>query len=543
MRSSIFKQLSKLKYNFFYSFLISIVLVMAEQLFRVSNPLLGYNLDFHKVTVQFAIVFVALLMFKLKTVKIIFTTILVLLFFQYIHFNYFGSWTFPLEYVLLFSKFTEVIDTFTTILYITIIPTIIIAFMSFFIFKLINSMGDKRMRIPYLSYILILFLLFLPLRVYLKENSKKGARPNIEVSAIVNSIETLGYFFGRIVPNKITGKSGLEKALVATPTIDIEDPDINVIVIMGESLTNSVMSLYGEKDITTPNLDKLRQDENFVYKVAFTSGIVTDVALPSFFNLLYEPDSTSQIISTNTCLFKMAKENGFETYFYSAHSQVGLAYIKSYICLNSIDNYLDGTDETDDIKINSFDQVLVDRLELIDFNKSNFVVLHQIGSHSPYELRYPEKFDFFKKKAFTDKRDLSSYKNSILYTDSIIADILSIIKSKTTKPTYVFFTSDHGEGIDEHSGHGNLKLTSNYEVPFFVYAINTQNRYKKSLADKRFVSHYEVAKMVASALGYNAHELKESNNRHAICGKDLSGVAGCLYLNINKGEIVSQKID
>ena len=541
MKSKILVFFSKIKYNLFTASYLSLVFIIAEQIFRLSHPLLTFNLDFHKFIVQFAISFIAILLVSKRAIYGIFIFISIFMFMQFLHFNYYGTWIFPLEYLLLFTKFTETLDTFTTVLDITVVPIVIIVPMSFLIYIILKNLNDKRVKVPYLSIVLILFLVFIPLRVYVKEKSKKGARPNIEVSTIVNGIDTMGYFFGRIAPQKLFGNSQLSQNIVATPNVNKEKPDANVVVIMGESLTHSLMSLYGAKDVTTPYLDELNKDENFLKQVAFTSGIVTDVALPSFFNILYEPDSTEQIISTNTCLFKMAKNNGFETYFYSAQSQIGLAYIKSYICLNSIDNYLDGTNETGEMKENAIDDILVQRLDNIDFNKSNFIVLHQIGSHSPYELRYPKEFAKFKSNK-EDKYDRNSYKNSILYTDYIVNEIIEKLKEKTDKPTYVFFTSDHGEGVKKHSGHGNLKLASNYEVPYFMYTLNIDNKFKKDSNSSKYTSHYEIAKVVAQTLGYDTSSFKNSKDKYVICGKDLCGVAGYLELDVVNNEIVKKRI-
>lgn len=530
-----------MKNNFIAAILFTLIFLSAEQLFRVSNPLLSFNLDIHKIGVQFAISFIMLLLFNKKVIQGILAFILFFMYMQFLHFNYYGTWIFPLEYILFFTKFIETIETFSTVLDITIVPTLIMLPTTFLLFFIFSKVSDNRVKIPYLGVVLALFLLFIPLRVFVKDTSKKGARPNIEVLAIVNTMETMGYLFGRIIPQKISGKSTLSKRTFSTPDIIQKSPDINVVVVMGESLTYSKMSLFGGDKKTTPYLDGLAQEKNFFKQIAFTSGVVTDVALPSFFNILYEPDSTPQILTTNTCLFKMAKENGFETYFYSAQSQIGLAYIKSYICLNSIDHYLDGTDVTNELKQNALDEVLVDRLNSIDLEKSNFIVLHQIGSHSPYTLRYPKEFEKFKTNK-EDKYDQNAYLNSILYTDYVLSEIVKTLQRKSKKPTYLFFTSDHGEGIGEHRGHGNLKLPSNYEVPFVMYTLNADNKYALSQKDKKYTSHYEIAREVASTLGYDVSSMKRAQNKHVVCGKDLCGVAGYLELEMRDNIVASKHL-
>ena len=525
--------------NIVLSISLAFTFLLAEQLFRISNPLLSFNLDLHKVIVQFAISFVLFLLVSKKAIKIILVFILFFMYMQFLHFNYYGTWIFPLEYILFFTKFTEIIDTFITVLDITIVPTMIMLVTSIIVFYLFSKMSENRLKIPYLGVVLVLFLIFIPARVFVKDTSKKGARPNVEVSTVVNTVETLGYLFGRILPQKISGKNFLTKETIPSPKVVENNPDINIVVIMGESLTHSKMSLFGSPEKTTPFLDELAEDKNFFSQIAFTSGVVTDVALPSFFNILYEPDSTPQILTTNTCLFRMAKENGFSTYFYSAQSQIGLAYIKSYMCLSSIDHYLDGTDETMEMKQNAYDEILVDRLENVNFDTSNFIVLHQIGSHSPYGLRYPKEFEKFKINQ-DDKYDRNGYLNSILYTDYVLSKIIEKLREKTNKPTYVFFTSDHGEGIGNHRGHGNLKLPSNYEVPFFMYTLNTPNTIKDKIEKNKYTSHYEIAKYIATLLGYDVSLLQQKENKYVVCGKDICGVAGYLELYVEQNKVIKK---
>ena len=116
--------------------------------------------------------------------------------------------------------------------------------------------------------------------------------------------------------------------------------------------------------------------------------------------------------------------------------------------------------------------------------------------------------------------------------------IIKKLKEKTTKPTYVFFTSDHGEGIDTHRGHGNLQLPSNYEVPFFLYTLNTENILKDN--ESTYTSHYEIAKLVAKTLGYDVSKMHKSENKYVVCGKDLCGIDG--YLELKVDDNIIQKI-
>ena len=536
----VFVLFKKLKINIIYTLLIAFVLLLSEQTFRYLHPLLTVNIRMQNIGEYLLIAFILSLLPSKKVIKSIVVFFLLLSLFEYIHFQYYGTWIFPLEFLLGFTEFDEVMETFITVLNITILPIIIILMSGAFIFYAINKMSDERLKTKYLYYLLIVFLVFIPGRVFVKDHSRKGARPNVEAPPIINSFESLGYLFGKILPKKLSGHSGFEKKIIPMPNIKVKHPDVNVVVIMGESLTVSPMSLYGCKDKTTPYLDKLKEDKNFLYQIAFPSGVKTDVSLPSFFNMLYEPDSTPQIISTNTCLFKMAKLNGFETYFYSAQSKDSMSNIKSYLCTKWMDHYTDGTEDTHEFKGSALDMFLVKKMDTIDFSKPNFIVLHQRGSHSPVSSRYPKEFEVFKS---SKSKFINEYKDSVLYTDYVLHNIIKKLKEKSDKPTYVFFTSDHGTGVDgEHFGHGRLGSSDVTRVPFFMYKINSPKDLKYDLKDGKYTSHFEISKLVAQALGYDISNFRVCNGKYITCGKDITGISGYLETNVKDQKIEKQKI-
>ena len=387
---------------------------------------------------------------------------------------------------------------------------------------------------------LTIFLVFLPIKIFIKQDSRKGSRPDMEVAPILNGVNTLSYLFGRILPNKILNRSNLRQKIVPPLKIKVNNPHINIVIIMGESLTANAMSLFDGFANTTPRLDKLKSDSHFFYEKAFSSGSMTDISLPSFFNLLYQPDSTEQIVSTNTCLFKMAKNNGFTTYFYSAQSRDWLKYITCYLCPQWIDYYSDGEEVTKNIKKGTYDKFLLQKLDSIDMTKPSFIVLHQYGSHSPYDKRYPKEFEYF-----PPKDSLSKYKNSVYYTDFIVTSIIEKLKKKSKKPTYLFFTSDHGEGIDRYSGHGNLNDPNQHEVPFIYYVINddlNKTEIEKYQGNGVFTSHFEIAKMVAEKLGYDVTSLRKFNGEYVVCGRDISGADGYLKIKVDNNGSMSRQI-
>ena len=123
----------------------------------------------------------------------------------------------------------------------------------------------------------------------------------------------------------------------------------------------------------------------------------------------------------------------FSTYYYSAQSQDQLSQLKSYLCLKWIDEYADGTEETNDIDRPALDEFLVKKIDEIDFSKPNFILLHQRGSHTPFIEDYPKEFNKFTQKTSKDKsisQNTLEYQNSIYYTDFVLSQIIKKIKEK-----------------------------------------------------------------------------------------------------------------
>ncbi len=530
---------SKLSYNIFLAAIITLLFICIEQIYRVYNDILSFNLNLKSIAEQFIFNLLIVSIIKKRTIFIIYIIIAIFVWFQILHFAYFGTWIFPLEYLLFFTKFKETYDTFRTVTEIAVIPTIMILILLASIYFLLRTSEEKRLKIPFLSFILIAFIIFVPLRVYIKD-SKKGHRPSVEYYPIKNTITNLGYLFGNILPKKLTGHSGLEQPIIPTPNIITKNPNVNVIIIMGESLNRNFMSLYDYKIKTTPFLDSIKNDENFIYKKGIASGVVTDVAVPSFFNIIKRPDSVPQIISTNTCLFKMAKNNGFQTYFYSSQAQNQLAQLKSYICTKWIDDYVDGTSITKDVDKPTLDTFLLDKIENIDFSKPSFVALQQRASHTPFIDTFPKEFEVFTKENIEDKTIIQNtidYANSITYTDYIISQLIKKVKEKTTRPTYFIFTSDHASNVGDpnRQGHGRLNHDAIYQIPFFIYGINNAKVIKNKFSNFEFISHYQMGNVVSNLLGYEErYDYFNVKEDYFVCDSDISGLSGILKISFDE---------
>jgi glucan phosphoethanolaminetransferase (alkaline phosphatase superfamily) len=139
-----------------------------------------------------------------------------------------------------------------------------------------------------------------------------------------------------------------------------------------------------------------------------------------------------------------------------------------------------GWNETppDGVMIKPLKQVLASANET-----RQLIVLHTLGSHMDYRLRYPAEFDVFKPSqakmdtallhtAAYKEQQSNAYDNSILYSDYFLSEVLSAVKSSGRPLAAVLFVSDHGEDLYDQGcdnwGHGKA-TPAGLRVPLFFW--------------------------------------------------------------------------
>jgi lipid A ethanolaminephosphotransferase len=122
--------------------------------------------------------------------------------------------------------------------------------------------------------------------------------------------------------------------------------------------------------------------------------------------------------------------------------------------------------------------------DLIRQTESNrvFVTLHQTGSHGPaYYNKYPPAFEYFKPVCKTvqiakcsDEELNNAYDNTIRYTDSLIADLITQLERMTDVNATLIYVSDHGQSLGEdgyylHGAPIAFAPVEQREIPFLVW--------------------------------------------------------------------------
>ena len=192
----------KFKYNFLLALVITFLFVIVEQFYRIYNDILVFNLTLKSFIEQFLINLLIVSIVSRKAIFIIYTIFSLFVWFQLIHFSYYGTWIFPLEYLLFFSEFSEVLGTFKSLLNITIIPSILFFLLLLSLIYTLKIYESKRAKIKYLSIFLILGILFSPIKIYINDDYKRYNAPNFEHYIIKNTILTKSNLFGSVIPKK-----------------------------------------------------------------------------------------------------------------------------------------------------------------------------------------------------------------------------------------------------------------------------------------------------------------------------------------------------
>ncbi len=273
------------------------------------------------------------------------------------------------------------------------------------------------------------------------------------------------------------------------PLYPLRDANYNIILLLGESMKYN------------PYIESKLKNQGFFYKKIFSGATNTDVAIPLLLNNKTNPLELNP--KDPNSLFVLAKRNDFNTTFISIQTEKSLQYIKPYLSRTSIDHYKTYSKEE---RSPQFDFLLLEQLKKINYKKKNFIVLEQIGQHSPYH--------YF--EGDIGNKPQENYRKSVDYSFKLYASIYKLLQ-KSQKPFVFIYVSDHGEFTGEGGkwGHNSFDPLI-YQVPFFIV---TNIQLPKSY--QAIKSHYHLSQLLIYLLGYQK-TLELSEEKSIVNGTMLS---------------------
>ena len=529
-------------YTLLYAVLFSMILLSMDWFYAFNNEYFTFEFTSKEFFNKMALLgLIISLVSKLKARMVIYLLILLSSFAQYVHFSYFGKNISAIEFYLLGTNLHETVEVFSTMLHIIFMPLLLVLVAFLLLFFLDRYIAVRSFKYKHGLKIVLIGVLIINIKTFYLTNIKVGKLKHHQSKLIYpltnrhsarNFFISTNYFLFGILPKKISNKGAVFPVL-EKPKSEDNSTQRTVILLIGESLRYDTFSLHDNK--LTPKLQSLKEDKNifyksFFYKKVYSGGTMTKVSVATLINRLKYPSGLKQISEEDNCLFKLAKENNYSTYFISAQTGYHLQIIHDLVCPKYIDKLIDRDSFSSYIKPKGYDsdlQTLLSKLDLL--KRSNFIVLQHRGSHSPYEKQYPKEYDKYE-----------SYENTALYTDNSLFELIRYIKENAQNETFLFYVSDHGELLGEHgkNGHGHL-VKEVYEVPFLMYTNSRDNKLKEQFKYVR--NHYDISNYILSLLGYRADLIKDEDRRLYILNADLDGFSGYGVIDINSS--IESKIE
>jgi glucan phosphoethanolaminetransferase (alkaline phosphatase superfamily) len=229
-----------------------------------------------------------------------------------------------------------------------------------------------------------------------------------------------------------------------------------VVLVVGESASATHWGMLGYVRKTTPRLEA--EDKLVAFSDVVALSVTTRSAVPGVLSRrpVMRPDSSVDL-QAEPSLVKAFGEAGYRTHWFSNQSPFGNDDTSIAVYAREAEDLRFFNPSTFKSKSN-FDETLLNPLEAVLKSPGrHLVVLHSLGSHFDYALRYPDGFDHFTPSSKNlvandlaigdaDERVANSYDNSILYSDFFLSEVIRAVKARGGRSLVAYF-SDHGNDL------------------------------------------------------------------------------------------------
>lgn len=262
----------------------------------------------------------------------------------------------------------------------------------------------------------------------------------------------------------------------------------HIVLVIGESYNKHHSTLYGYQLPTTP-LQQSRFDggELYVFSDVVTPwNITSNVFLDLFSVCEYGMPETASAKTLFPMLFRRA---GYSVNFFSnqyllkgfrrgATNQAGHFFLADGEMSDSLFTFRNK-------KRSKYDMGLVEQVSEFKNrrNQAKFTldIIHLIGQHFDYALRYPKSEATFSINDYSDrgiskgeKKVVMHYDNATHYNDKVLDSIINVYKQDDV---IILFVSDHGEEVyDDMKIHGRLfqeptakQAKYEFEIPMWIW--------------------------------------------------------------------------
>lgn len=304
-------------------------------------------------------------------------------------------------------------------------------------------------------------------------------------------------------------------------------PERNTVVwVIGESLNRANMSLYGYERPTSPTLEAMRKDL-LVFRDVVSSEPAT---MASLMKMLTPADlNDPQAWNRKPDVLMLAREAGFRIHWLSNQppNDGWLGLVSRRADHQVFINKGAGRGE------NNFDGNLLPALEaaLQDPAPKKLIVVHLLGAHPTYDMRYPSqyaRFDSLRDSVAErlENADRSAwirqlrneYDNAMAYNDYVVGSMLRLTMNDAREDNAsLLFSSDHAQEVGHTRNHAGQSVAdaTGYEIPMLAW---TRSFIGKSPEEKAQLEYrpYQTDQMEHTVLGLLGVESLYYDARHDI---------------------------
>lgn len=311
------------------------------------------------------------------------------------------------------------------------------------------------------------------------------------------------------------------------------------VLVIGETSRYDHWSINGYHRQTAPLLEK--QSNLLTFSNVASGGPMTHLSIPL---MITRADATDyNMHKRERSVIGAFKEVGYKTFWISNQSKYGLTGHIGMHYFDADTTIFDGWGANENNYKGNYDSSLLPSIKhVMSMNpKDNiFILVHTIGSHYRYLLRYPPEFTKFTPVSERnrnlmgyppDEILINEYDNSILYTDFILNQIIELVKAQNADAT-VTYVSDHGENLNDNKNnlyfHSFVPNKVTTHVPLFIWMSDS---YQQKNPEKRqhLLAHKNHPISSAGNIFFTLLDLssisirQESNDKRSIASPHFTG--------------------
>ncbi len=253
----------------------------------------------------------------------------------------------------------------------------------------------------------------------------------------------------------------------------------HIVFVLGESTNRDRMHLYGYELPNTPNLDALQaKGELAVFRDCISPHATTVSVIRELFTF-HDAESPGEWYQYSN-LIDVMNAAGYKTHWLSNQESSGIwgNTAQLFARRSQVRAFTHLRESHEDT--GGYDEELFPLLEKAQQEASakNFYVVHLMGAHSLYYMRFPYVFSRFSAQdingEYTDEQrtEIAQYANALYYNDYIVSGIIDHFRQEDA---IVIYLPDHGETVYDNgrnfAGHVE-ENPSHYmlEVPLVIWA-------------------------------------------------------------------------